>query len=307
MNLKSKISDIIKNGVAEYNQLFNRNCLGNSYGLARSTLALGSLITLIFSSKKTLFDKDIFEYTRSFDLIEDINLFYQLGYNNLHISILISCLILSLVVLGVSPRLTCIPHFLVSLGIYKSVSVGEGGDQITVVLTLLLIPVALMDTRRNHFSKRELGKSNFYKNSISSILMKMVIPLQVSFLYLNAGIEKLYKTEEWRNGTALYYIFKDPLFSSDFLRADSLVYILNHSYILVVMTLSTIALELLLAGILFMPYNRRKWFLFVGAAFHFMIIIFFGLVSFFFAMLSALILYTLRPDQDYNFSFHKFA
>lgn len=49
-----------------------------------------------------------------------------------------------------------------------------------------------------------------YKRIIGNNIIA-IISIQMSLLYLHAGIEKIYKLDDWVEGTAIYYIFNDSL------------------------------------------------------------------------------------------------
>jgi len=280
---------------------FNKNCFSNVYGIGRTIVALATLITLVFTSSYDLFDYNLFEYNRSHTFLDSINIFYLLGYENLILTKWISILVLLLVVTGFYPRITGILHFIVVYSFHKTCSITDGGDQIAMILVFLLIPVTLLDSRVNHFFEKKTNTS-FFSNSISVLILKIIIPLQMAVVYLHAAMHKLYSVPEWRDGTALYYILLDPLFANDIFRNPFVMDIVSSPYIVNSMTWGSILIEIVLFGSFFMSYPKRKYTLILGFFFHFLIIIYFGLASFFFSMFGGLVILSLNPYTQVKFS-----
>jgi len=277
-------------------KLFTNNPFTNVYGLARAILAFGTLITILFNDIYTLFDKEIFTKLSELDtFLTKVNLFSLLGYENLLFSKIIIALILIVVIIGYFPRYTGILHWWVAFS-YNSLSILiDGGDQLTSVLTFLLIPITLLDSRKNHWLNSN-KKSSLNTNLIANIFIG-IISLQMSIVYLQAAMEKLYKLNEWVSGTALYYYMNDPLFGTPDWLLTVLTPLLN-SKLVFFLSWSVIILELSLFCAFFMNKKKRLVLFYLGFLFHFMIILNFGLFSFFFAMLGGLIIYLLPTNTD---------
>ena len=122
-------------------------------GTARSFFALSSLITLLFNSTTDLF--------RPASGITDYPI--CVGWGEYSIFCLFSsvvglemlrwlCIaILLLVISGVYPRFTAPLQFWIAYSIFNSSIVVDGGDQVTLVATFLLLPMCLTDPRKNHW------------------------------------------------------------------------------------------------------------------------------------------------------------
>jgi len=281
----------------------SKNYFTNVYSLARTLLAIGTILTLMFNDTHVLFPEHLFHKMKFGHFLEDINLFYLLGYENIWVSKVISITILMIVASGYYPRITGVLHWWVSFSFFTSGIILDGGDQITSVLTLLLVPITLLDNRKNHWqaSKNE----NKHKNFIAFIVF-LVIELQVAILYLQASIEKPYKVQEWVDGTAVYYWINHNVFGTFDLLLKWLNPLMDNSIFVSMLTWGTILFELSLFGAFFMLRNRRVKLLKFALAFHFMIIIFHGLPSFFFAMSGALILYLVPKNWEFSISRKKF-
>lgn len=277
-------------------KIFNENPFTPVYGLARSVLAIGTLITILFNNSNILFDKEIFIKLSSLDsYLVKINLFNLIGYDNLLISKILVIIILIVVIIGYFPRYTGLLHWWVAFSYNSLAILIDGGDQLTSVLTFLLIPITILDHRKNHW-KISSKKTSRNTNLISNAFI-LIISLQMSIVYLQAAIEKLYKLDEWISGTALYYYMNDPLFGTPDWLLNIVDPILN-SKLVFFLSWSIILLELCLFCALFMSKKNKLILFYLGVLFHFMIILNFGLFSFFFAMLGGLIIYILPKDID---------
>jgi antimicrobial peptide system SdpB family protein len=213
--------------------------------------------------------------------------------------------IVALVVIasGWRPRYTAIAHWWISVSLQGSAITLDGGDQITAVLTLLVLPIALTDDRRWHWQSvgaAASSKTIELLRRLVALTALMAIRLQVSIVYFHAAVGKL-NTGEWLNGTVLYYWLMDPSVGlPDWLRAISP---LLTSPFVAVITWSILLLETFLFMALVMPKSAWRYWLIAGLLFHLGIALTIGLISFGIAMSAALVLY-LRPyEQEFDFSF----
>lgn len=295
---------LIKHLFHRYLRAWDRYAAANPftwvYGLARTVLALGGLITFLCSSTQTLFDRTLFGKLSLLPFFERINLFFLFGFDHLQYAQGLAVVILLLVVSGVAPRITGILHWWVAFSFQQAGTILEGGDQITAILTLLLIPIALCDNRKNHWAAPIPGAS-LYRNFIGNIFFTG-IAVQMSILYFHAAVEKLYKSPEWLDGTAIYYFSKDPVFGFPQWITPFFDKILPEATMVSALTWSVILLELLLAGALFMSKTKRLILFPAATLFHLSIALLFGLVSFFFAMYGGLILYLIPRHLKFNFT-----
>jgi len=260
------------------------------YGLGRSVIALGTLITLLFSGPQVLFDRQLFGSMSLDPALESFNIFFAFGFAHLPYAYAVAIGTLLLVVSGYFPRYTGILHWIVTYSFFQASSIVEGGDQIASIITMLLIPVTLLDGRRNHWVNEPQRPTSYYANFIARGALTL-IGLQMAVLYFHAGIEKLYKLDEWKNGTAIYYFFNDPLFGYPDWMSGVLVPGLTNAYVVTTLTWGTILFEIILFGAFFMAPQKRRHLLGPAIGFHFGIALVFGLVSFFCAMAGGLILY----------------
>lgn len=260
------------------------------YGLGRTLIALSTLSVLIFNDIYILFNQDSLNIINTSDFIfNKINLFGIFNYENLILSKTISVIILLIVVSGYFQKITGILHFWVVYSFHNSSILLDGGDQIATILTFLIIPLTLFDNRNNHWSIAE--KQSNYSKLFGHLTFKL-ISLQVSFIYLNTAIEKLYQISDWKSGTAIYYIFNNNYFGlNDFLK-DLIAPVINSELVFVI-TWWIVLSHLILSYILLLKRKNKINYLYVGLFFHLGIALFMGLYSFSLTMVGALILYVL--------------
>jgi antimicrobial peptide system SdpB family protein len=270
----------------------------NVVGVARSTLATGTLLTLCFHDPDQLFrplGQSMGAVTRAVGVTR-FNLFNLIS--DLDIARWIAIVILALVVIGWRPRLTGLLHWWVAASFNSGAIVVDGGDQVCAVLTLLLVPDCLTDGRRWHWSRPALPPPAAMGPEILRLVALsacFVIRAQVAFIYFQAGVAKT-TVGEWSNGTALYYWFVHPTFGVTDPIARVLLPPISHAAVVTGLTWAVMAFEILLFTALVM---RKRWWaplLVAGLGFHLSIIVFHGLVSFFLAMAGGLVLY-LRPVE----------
>jgi antimicrobial peptide system SdpB family protein len=221
----------------------------------------------------------------------------------LEITRIISIVILLIVASGWRPRYTAIFHWWIAFSLHASAITVDGGDQLTAVLTMLILPIALTDKRKWHWQPapivEDISQAEVLRR-ITALVTFAAIRFQVAIVYFHAAVGKL-SVGDWANGTVLYYWFTDPIVGLP----DWLTIFLPvlHSPFVVVITWLTLILEILLFMALVMPRPALKYCLIAGIIFHLAIALAMGLISFSIAMVAALVLY-LRPfDQDFAFSF----
>lgn len=281
------------------------NPWSNVYGLARTLLATSTLITLIFNDIDILFRPahgiDMVPFC--IGTVSQIGLFCVFS-NSLFIAKIISILILILVAIGWRPMITGILHWWISFSFSSSALLIDGGDHVTTVLTFLLIPVTLTDKRKWHWLKvSSKGVQNYFSGESRKLIANFsfkLIRLQVAIIYLHAAVAKC-SVPEWVNGTALYYWFTHPIFGMS-TWIEPLVYpLLTNPFFVTISTWIVIALEFLLFAGLFMERKNYRYLLILGIAFHASIAVIHGLVSFFIAMIAALILFLQPVDAEFTF------
>lgn len=264
---------------------------GSGLGLARTILALGTLGTVLATPPRVLL----------VPLAGGINpplcggigraSLWCLAPSDPQFARWLSAGILLVVATGWRPRFTAVPHWWVCWSLFASITISDGGDQITADLTLLLIPALLADSRTWHWQRADPARSG-PMTRIVAVMAIGLMQLQVAGLYLDAGISKL-GVPEWLNGTALFYLFRSVIFGAPPLLAPVLSAVTGNPLGVAAITWGAIALEVVLGLALLLPKQLRPLLLASGLLFHDAIAVSMGLVSFDCAMSAALLIYLL--------------
>lgn len=275
----------------------------NVYGVARSVLALATASTLAFSATGTLFRPAVGLPPAPYCLGPGrISLFCLVPHDRLSLARWLGVAILLVVASGWRPRVTAIFHWWVAFSLFVSITIPDGGDQATAVITLLLLPVALTDPRRWHWQSLPDDTSTTMRSAVRLLALSalFVIRLQVAGIYLNSSIAKLAVTE-WRDGTAVYYWISQPIFGAPGWLHGLLIAVAATSLGVIAMTWGSLFLEFSLAIAIVMPRRSWKYLLVGGILFHGFIALMMGLLSFSTAMAAALILYLRPVDEPFSF------
>ncbi len=279
----------------------------NVYGLSRTLLALGTALTLSFTGSQALFGPALGTPPAPYcDGGRRISLFCVVN-GHLDLARILAVLILLLVASGWRPRITGALHWWVSFSFQASALTVDGGDQVTAVLTLLLLPVTLTDHRVWHWQPARSAASPGRAQALRLVALCALLAarVQVSGIYLHSSISKM-SVAEWADGTALYYWLTDPTFGAPSWLAPVLMPLLTHGHTVTLLTWGVIVLEFALAIGLFISPQRWTTLLALGIALHSGIAAVQGLTSFALAMIAALVLY-LRPlDRAFDFSWVKY-
>lgn len=276
----------------------NFNPITNVYGLVRSLLALGTLLTLLTNDLDIIFIT--FDGLNNYPSgLKSISLFSLIGTGYHSYVILSINLVLILVISGYRPRYTGILHWYVTFSYFISSNIVDGGDQIASILTFLLIPFTLFDNRTWHWNRYRSNESfNVHKKMVLYCSWHL-IRLQMSILYLNAAVSKL-SVEEWINGTAMYYWLTHNIYGVSYYLHSATELILSNSILVSLATWFVLVLEFTLSGVLFSREAFWKYFLYVGLLFHIAIAFFMGLITFGLSMSGGLILYLKNPSREFD-------
>lgn len=267
-------------------------------GLARSFLALGTLIGLVGTPLDHLFYPSVPRPSGRVceGLASSIGAFCVVPVDYLGTMRWASVVVLLLVLIGIAPRMTAIPHWWVSFSFYSSSNVMEGGDQVAAVLTFLLIPICLTDARRWHWQPVRVQERNGVRTSVFNSLVLFLIWVQVCVIYFHASLGKL-ALESWRDGTSFWYwSLYSPFGAPDYLRGF-FEWALPNGIVVVGITWGSVLIEFFLACCLFAGHWVRKIGLVLGCALHASIALVMGIPGFSIIMFGALLMYLVRPGD----------
>jgi len=270
----------------------------NVYGAARSLIALAHLLTFTACSSTTLFHPilGVLE-TPQGEGITRYGFFYLLR-GHLDLARWLASIVLLLVVIGWRPRWTGLLHAYLAWSFDHNGSMIEGGEQVAQILTMLMIPVTLTDSRKWHWGPSLMvpidGNAAILRKMVASIFL-VAIRLQVCGIYLHASTGK-FTVQAWADGTAMYYFVSNHTFGpAPWLRPFAL-WLCDHGALLTSMTWGAMLIEVALAASLLA--DKRWWtpFLLAGVFLHTGIALIHGLISFALIMIGAVVLY-LRPKE----------
>lgn len=268
----------------------------NVVGVARSLMAASTALTLAVNPTTTFF-RPVAGLQSSPYCPIDQTLFCVLS-GHLQLARWLAVAALVIVASGYRPRYTGLLHWWITLSFNLNAAMIEGGDGAAAILTFLLIPITLTDSRKWHWDaplqpKMTLGDDLARLVAMVSLI---VIRVQVAGIYMHAAIGK-FEVEEWANGTALYYWALSPIFGAYGFVATVLRPVVVNAFGVTVLTWSVLAIEYFLSAALLMPKRLWRVFLVLGIALHAGIILVHGLVTFSMVMFAALVLY-LRPVEN---------
>jgi antimicrobial peptide system SdpB family protein len=271
----------------------------NVYGTARTLLAVSTALTLAFNRAAVLFPPGVgmaagpscsdFRSAGAFcltDFSPDVVRWMLVG-------------VLGIVASGWRPAVTAIPHWWISWSVLSNVLVIDGGDQIAAVLTLLIVPIALTDRRKWHWSEDDGGATARSPYAVlTAMSASWAIRVQVAAVYFDAAAGKFAVTE-WMDGTALYYWITDQQFGAPRWLRPLLMPLLTHAPV-AALTYAILLLELALFLGLVLEKRYRPWLLLAGLGLHAAIFLVHGLPSFSLNMSAALVLYLRQLELPFE-------
>ncbi|ADG80812.1 HTTM domain protein OS=Tsukamurella paurometabola (strain ATCC 8368 / DSM / CCUG 35730 / CIP 100753 / JCM 10117 / KCTC 9821 / NBRC 16120 / NCIMB 702349/ NCTC 13040) OX=521096 GN=Tpau_4244 PE=4 SV=1 [Tsukamurella paurometabola] len=260
----------------------------STIGLVRSLIALSLAGTLTFSSPNSLFTYRLdtglaptctgINQAFAFCLVERS----YLGWMQT-----LAVIVLLVIASGWRPQFTCLPHWYVQASFITAVAAPDGGEQVATIMTLLLLPICLTDSRRWAWqayrpkpgSQSSTSNKTSYAFAIAAVGV-LLMKLQGAIIYFQSSVSKL-SHDEWANGTAFYYWSTDPAFGMTQWLHSLLAPLLSNPWTLPLFTWGPLLIEIFLVFALFSSNTRfRRIMLAMGIGFHLLIGIFLGLWSF---------------------------
>lgn len=292
------------NRAAPTNQQFGRYVRAFSpftpvLGLVRSVIAGACLLTLLFTPTDHLFFRSVTFPTgvNCSTTMSWLSLFCMGDQNGqLELARWIAIILLVIVVAGVSPAVTALPHWWVTWSLMTSSTAIDGGEHLAADLTLILVPFLLIDRRRWHWEvDRGYARRGVWVKTIGYACLGLWM-LQMMGVYFQASVAK-FAVLEWSDGTALWYWMQNPVFAPPAPVGPAIRWALQWLPITVALTYGTLVLQLALVGAVFAHARARRVLLMLAVAFHFAIASLMGLWSFSLIMIAADILLLIRPHQ----------
>lgn len=203
---------------------------------------------------------------------------FCLGANSPHSAgVWVGVLIAVLVIVGFAPRVTAPLHAWMAISMNASLSLPDGGEAVASFATVLLILICLPDNRLLAWSRarkpisRRLG-AVAYAASIG-------LCIQLAGVYFESGLAKI-AVSEWSDGSAMYFIVRDPYFGATGVVGDVLRSVTDVPAGTALLTWGTIVLECALAVLLILPSRWKQYALVGVTVLHVGIAVSLGLWSF---------------------------
>lgn len=233
------------------------NTSTNVFGLVRSLLAFGTLLTLVFNPTDVLFANTV-GFNGPVCVGPTKLSLYCIFNENLETARYLSIVILLVTISGWRPRFTGLFHWWATFSLNSSASILEGGDQVCTVLTFMLIPLCFADSRKWHwdtavapsYQTNMIRELSLFFSSTTYIIIK----LQVFYIYFNAAVGK-FNSPEWMNGTAVYYFFLNPYMGGPDFLLPFLRLMVTNSFTTPLLTWCTVLFEITLAFAIVMPVS----------------------------------------------------
>lgn len=276
----------------------------NVYGIARSLIALSSMLTLLFNPAETIFKPS--SISNDFPICGIGYSAFCLGqgdYTELNIIRWICIVLLFLVVTGWRPRFTGIIHWYISYSMNLSLIVTDGGEAVASVITFLLIPITLTDPRKWHWDVSDKYLNQNIYSKIIAYLSYFFIRVQVAIIYFHSTIAKL-GNKEWIDGTAVYYYSLNKIvgFNSFF---ETFTHYIVSSPLIVIPTWGTLIVQTIIFCSLFAPSKYWKNIFIMAILMHEVFALMLGLISFSLIMMGALVLYLTPFDKKLGVLYFK--
>lgn len=182
-----------------------------------------------------------------------------------------------LVISGISPRWTSILHAWVAISMAVSLSLPDGGEAVAVFSCALLIGVLVPNGRVVAWipagpTPRPVLTAIGYAASIA-------LCLQLAGIYFESGLAKL-AVPDWSNGSAMYYIVRDPMFGGVGLIGAVITAVTAHPLGTALLTWGTIVGECCIAVAFLLPHRFKRYGLIGVIILHAGIAVIMGLWSF---------------------------
>lgn len=210
---------------------------------------------------------------------------------------------LVLVISGLVPIVSSVLHWWVSFSFFTGSSLYDGGDQVTMIATLLVIPVVASAPWRWGY-RQPLTRPSPRLREVGNLAL-ILLSIQVFVLYFQAAVSK-FGVAQWVDGTAMWYLLNEPTFGVGVDRIEPLAGVLSNPIAIAVISWMPIAFELSIAFSQFGSSRNRRLVIAIAGLLHAAIALVMGIVSFSIAMVGVVTICAARGDrtlQDRTVSF----
>jgi antimicrobial peptide system SdpB family protein len=207
---------------------------------------------------------------------------------------IIAVTILGAVLAGLWPRWFCIPHWYVAFSLALRMVPINGGEEGAQILTLLLVPICLGDTRWCHWQKPDRPMAPAWRGC--AYAGQVLLRCQIMIIYLDAALSK-FAVPGWRSGTAVPILLNDPQFGLPLGVRPIIEHLLTPAWVGVPVTWSVLVLEVSIAVTMLFGARVRRIGLALAICLHSAIILAMGLFSFGLIMI-AMVMAASAPETQ---------
>ena len=197
---------------------------------------------------------------------------------------LVAVAVLVVVAIGLYPRWTAVAHWYVAFSVKCAMTQPNGGEQVAMIVTMLLVPVCLGDTRRWQWTRPGGPMAPRFRGAALAGLF--AVRIQLAGVYLAAVVSKL-EAPAWRNGKALWSLLYDPGYGLPPTIRSHVVGLLGDAGLIRVLTGAVLAAEVTIALALLWPPPWQRWSFYLICALHGAIVVVMALPSFGVIMIAA--------------------
>ncbi|WP_344665005.1 HTTM domain-containing protein [Catenulispora yoronensis] len=172
-------------------------------------------------------------------------------------------------------------------------TIADGGAAIAVIVSGLLIPQCLGDTRLTHWACTDAPLAPAWRGS--AYAAHLVLRIQVAIIYLDTAYSKA-RNPAWRHGQVLRIIMQDPQFGAPDPIRIAVSRLLNHDWLGSVLTWSVLIIEVGIGSSMFCVAIYRRYATVIAVAFHLFIMILMGLFGFALIMMAVVALASLNTS-----------
>ncbi|MEU8819350.1 HTTM domain-containing protein [Actinoplanes sp. NPDC048796] len=208
----------------------------------------------------------------------------------------LSLITLAAVMLGFKARLTCIPHFVVTLSIALAFTVNTGGERVATIVTALLIPICLADDRSWAWAAAPHPRPARREDGAAAAAI-LTIRIQLAVVYIVASLTKVV-TPGWGTGGWIQSVLLDPTFGMPSMILTPLLPLVENHLVMTFIEVGVVAAELIIAAGICGNRRMRLLALMLGLALHSSIGVLMGLPAFSLAMLGSLLVACAGSRQD---------
>ena len=285
-----KAFDLLLKNVPQFNPLATRIQVG------RSIIAIAELLTLSLTSWSSL-TADVLGRVPTVYCAGPrvISVFCLGGSSPTEIGRWLGIGISVLVVAGLLPRYVAFLHVWLALSMSASLSLPDGGESVGNFATLFIVVIVFADRRVLAWWPADRGPSA--RLTAVAYAASIGLCIQIAGLYYESGLSKI-AVSEWADGSAMYFIVRDPYFGASGPVLSFLGWLTNMPLGSAALTWGTIVLETLIATLFLLPAKWKRYALVLVILLHGGIAITLGLWSFSLTMIGTAVVaaYTLRPQ-----------